>query len=169
MAVLLARYYGIDKAPLLEKYKDKKILELDKEFFTYLHPTVSKDSKKLSGSIHPAFPGNYIKRIGEELANYDIIIIHYNKLLLAALPYPFTLIYPALDYKKTCLDNILKMGFSEHVTNSISENFETDIATIESKHYTKVPVVKGETILTEEAVKIIDYYIKQGETESVDN
>lgn len=169
MAVLLARYYGIDKQPLLEKYKDKKILELDKEFFQYLHPTVSKDSTKLSGSIHPNFPENFIQRIREELANYDIIIVFYNNDLLRAMPFPFTLIYPALDYKTECLDNVLKAGYSEHVTNSISKAFDEEIALIESKHYTKVAVHKGETILTEEATKIIDYYLPQGEAESVAN
>jgi hypothetical protein len=40
--VLIVRYQGLDKKPLLEKYKDKKILEMDEVQFGYRHPRISK-------------------------------------------------------------------------------------------------------------------------------
>lgn len=64
---------------------------------------------------------------------------------------------------------MLKEGYSEHAVNAISKSFDEDIDLIKNAFYTKVSIYKGENILKEEATKIIDYYLLQGETRRVDN
>ena len=167
--VLIVRYQGLDKKPLLEKYKDKKILEMDEVQFGYRHPRISKESNKPSGSIHPDYPNNFITKIKERVNSYDIIIIRYDKEIIRDLDIPFTLVYPTKDNKNYILDNILEKGFTEHVTARISGEFDKDITLIEGLHCGKVSIGVGETMIKKELTDTIDYYLKRGEITSVDN
>ena len=167
--VLLVRYQGLDKKPLLEKYKDKKILEMDEVQFGYRHPRASKDSNRASVSIHPKYPNNFIEKIKERADKYDIIIIRYDKEIIHDLDIPFTLLYPTRYNKNYILDNILERGYSEHITARVSGEFDVDITLIEELHCSKVSVNVGEDITKKEITDIIDYYLKQGEITSVNN
>lgn len=62
------------------------------------------------------------------------------------------------------------MGYTEHVTARISEEFDRDVSYIENAlHCGKVSVGVGEDMTKKDLTDTIDYYLKQGEITSVDN
>lgn len=164
MGIVIFRYYGIDKFPLLEKYKDKKVLELDVHYFKYMY-LHDKQKDQLSKTRNPEFPRNIIALIKEKVPLYDIIIVYYNKEIIESLNTPSILIYPNKDTKEQCWKNIEDAGFSEYVAARILNSFDRDMHIIENDVFCrKVPILKDESVLKDVIINTIEeYFAQQGE------